>query len=66
MTDDEKWRRYRMQAKMMAILVNDDKKEETFERACGLCVCEHCGLEYYDHPNRDGLRLTCDGRWWKL
>ncbi len=36
--------------------------------ASGLVVCEHCRLEYYDHPVcADGLlHVGCDGRLWKL
>jgi hypothetical protein len=39
---------------------------DDFERAGGAVICEKCGLPYRDHPEEDGLTLTCDGRLWKL
>jgi hypothetical protein len=43
--------------------------EKEFQRASGLCVCDHCGLEYQLHPAIGSdmlLVVTCDGRFWKL
>jgi hypothetical protein len=65
MTDNEKMRRFRRQAKNMAAMI-DWPFEDAMERASGLCLCELCGLEYFDHPEENGLVLTCDGRLWKL
>lgn len=66
MTDNEKMRRAKLMAKNMAAMIVWLPETETFERASGLCVCEACGLEYFDHPSENGLTLTCDGRFWKL
>lgn len=44
-------------------------------RASGLCICEHCGHQYYDHPSdwraiehgdRPCLHILCDGTRVKL
>lgn len=38
-------------------------------RASGTCVCEACGLEYYDHPESlhlEWLHVLCDRRFVKL
>lgn len=43
--------------------------EPDFERASGLCECPTCGKQYYDHPAHPVfkfLKVTCDGRIWKL
>jgi hypothetical protein len=40
-----------------------------YERASGLCICEACGEQYYDHPPHPVfafLVVTCDCRLWKL
>lgn len=65
---DEKWRRYRKQARMMAMMVDVAFAEENFVCAGGRCVCEHCGLEYLDHPAvfDEVLHLLCDGTFVKL
>lgn len=68
MDKSDLWRRYRKQARLIADMVDDSFAERDFERAGGQCVCEHCGLEYLDHPQvHDGiLHLLCDGRFVKL
>lgn len=65
MDASEKWRRFRRMAETMAAMVTWPA-EETMSRASGDVVCETCGLKYYDHPERNGLVLTCDGRLWHL
>ena len=68
MDDSEKFRRYRKQSRMMAAMVDIAFAEESFVRADGRCVCEHCGLAYLDHPAvvGDVLHLLCDGKFVKL
>jgi len=63
--DYERCRRFRKMTRLMALMI-DRPSEEKMTRASGLCVCELCGLIYYDHPEENGLTLTCDGRLWKL
>ena len=65
MEASERMRRFRLQARNMASMI-DWPFEDKMERASGQCVCEKCGLEYFDHPEENGLVLTCDGRLWKL
>ncbi len=65
MTDAEKMRRFRLQSRNMAKLI-DWPNEESMDRGSGLCICEQCGMNYMDHPAKNGLHLTCDGRLWKL
>ena len=39
------------------------------DRASGLCVCDVCGLEYYDHPadpREPWMTIVCSGRRYKL
>jgi hypothetical protein len=66
--DPDLWRRYRKQARLIADMVDVAFAERGFQRACGDCVCEHCGLKYFDHPPvYDGiLHLLCDGTFVKL
>lgn len=69
MTDNERMRRFKRMAKHMAkhmAAMVDWPFEDTFTRASGKCTCEKCGLDYFDHPEENGLVLTCDGRLWKL
>lgn len=40
-----------------------------WRRASGMCVCQICGCDYYDHPNVRGyewLTRLCDGQLVKL
>jgi hypothetical protein len=61
----ERIRRFKRMAKMMAnMIVWPD--ELSFERAGGDVPCSQCGLPYFDHPEKDGLHLGCNGRLWKL
>lgn len=57
--------RYRKQSRMMAALVDSSRAEEFFVRAGGGVQCEHCGLDYIDHPQSqaNGLFLLCNGTW---
>lgn len=66
--DAEMQLRYRRQAQMIAQIIDWSRAEEKFERACGDCLCAHCGLQYYDHPCNPDLHLyvTCDGKFWHL
>lgn len=61
----ERARRFRRMAQRMASLVIWPEVEE-FQRAGGDVLCEHCGLPYFDHPERDDLHLTCAGDLVKL
>ena len=65
---DEKMRRYRLQARMLALVAEQHMNSlEDWQRASGNCVCQTCGLEYYDHPTIGvALTITCDGRLWHL
>lgn len=67
MQDEEKWRRYRFMAMAMAKLIRIDDTLD-FVRCCGDCVCDQCGLTYFDHPEVfDGvLHIGCDGKLLKL
>ena len=65
MSDNERVRRFRRMTERMAAMI-DWPPEDAFERASGLCICDECGLEYFDHPEEDGLVLTCNGRLLKL
>lgn len=65
MTDLDQIRAFKRMARNMAAMI-DWPHEDKMERASGQCVCEKCGLDYYDHPEENGLVLTCDGRLWKL
>lgn len=65
MTDTERMRRFRKMARNMAAMI-DWPFEDKMERAGGDVVCDKCGLLYFDHPEENGLVLTCDGRLWKL
>lgn len=65
MTDNTRERRFRQMARNMAAMI-DWPHEDDMERASGYCECEKCGLLYFDHPEENGLVLTCDGRLWKL
>jgi hypothetical protein len=40
--------------------------EDTFQRAGGGVECTVCGLPFYDHPEKDHLVLTCEGKLVKL
>lgn len=64
-TDNEKMRGYKRMARNMAAMI-DWPFEDMMERASALCICEKCGMNYADHPEENGLVLTCDGRLWKL
>lgn len=60
------WRRWRRMARQIAaqIPLRDD-----WQRACGECVCEICGLEYFDHPPTAAasqIHILCDGNQVKL
>lgn len=60
-------RRFKLQCRMLAKLIDSSKSEETFTRACGECECELCTLEYFDHPQLpNGLVILCDGSFVKL
>lgn len=65
MTDNERMRRFKRMAKNMAGMI-DWPHEEQMNHASGHCICEKCGLEYFDHPEENGLNLTCEGRLVKL
>jgi len=65
MTHFDKMRAYKRQARNMAKMI-DWPFEEKMERASGLCICALCGLNYQDHPEENGLFLSCDGRLLKL
>lgn len=56
-----KARRFKVMAKNMTMMINWPPRD-AMERASGLCLCDKCGLEYFDHPEKNGLVLTCDGR----
>lgn len=58
-------RRFKRMAERMAAMI-DWPAEDLFVRTSGQCVCEECGLLYFDHPQEGGLTLTCNGRLWKL
>lgn len=65
MSDNERMRRFKRMAANMAAMI-DWPFEEQMVRASGKCVCEKCGLEYFDHPEENGLHLTCEGKLVKL
>lgn len=65
MNDNERMRRFRWMAANMAAMI-DWPSEEKMMRASGNCICEKCGLEYFDHPEENGLHLTCEGKLVKL
>jgi len=64
----DKERRFKRMAKNIAMQLDAFwYADNDFERASGDCICESCGLRYYDHPQKaNGLVLTCDGRFWHL
>ena len=66
MTDYEKWRRYKIQARYIAAQIPADHLN--FVRAGGDVVCPICGLKLFDHPEckADQLRIGCDGNQYKL
>lgn len=71
MSDFEKARRYkRMAAALGGLLFDHDHSIDDFFRASGECKCDHCGLEFRDHPNPyqtcPTLHVLCDGRRVKL
>lgn len=67
LTLHEKWRRYKLQAQLIANLVDDAFAEENFRRSSGHVVCPGCGLKYLDHPKiGDNLTLTCQGEFLHL
>lgn len=66
MDDSEKWRRYRMVARQLAFRLREALGDPEWVRAGGNCVCERCGLEFYDHPQVGIMHVLCDGRWVKL
>ncbi len=63
-----KARKFQLQARAMAKLVDSSKAAETWFRCSGLVVCKVCGLQYYDHPHNDTLNLflNCKGEWMHL
>jgi hypothetical protein len=65
LNDSDRVRAFRKQARNMAKMI-DWPFEDKMVRASGLVICEKCGLEYFDHPEENGLFLTCDGRLLKL
>lgn len=68
MSDFEKWRRFRLMAKMFAVLFEADMEfPHPYDYASGECECDYCGLRYYDHPLlKCGVVLVCDGTLKKL
>ncbi len=65
MSYEEKMLRFRKMANAMATIANEKSipPEWDFRRASHLCVCDHCGLEYVDHPELPNrLFLLCDAR----
>ena len=55
---------YRRMSQNMA--VRSWSTDAYFTHASGRCTCSQCGMEYADHPEKDGLFLVCDGRLYKL
>lgn len=62
---DRQARQFKIMARKMAALIQWPP-EETFIPAGGDCVCVDCGLPFFDHPEKDGLNLICDGHLVKL
>lgn len=62
----ERTRRFKRMAKLMAQQIVPWPSEDSFTRAGGDVPCNQCGLPYFDHPEKDGLILDCNGRLWKL
>lgn len=65
MTDNDRKRAFKRMARNMAKMI-DWPSDEKLIRACGDAICDGCGLRYSDHPEENGLVLSCDGRLLKL
>jgi hypothetical protein len=64
-SDKELAWRFRLMARRMATMIVWPH-EDTFQRAGGGVECTVCGLPFYDHPEKDHLVLTCEGKLVKL
>ena len=62
--------RYRLMSQAMGKLAAENRDTVNAARADGRCVCDHCGLDYFRHPEIDEncptLVIVCDGRILKL
>lgn len=64
---ETRWRCYKRMATNIALFVERPHPLK-YDRAGGDCVCDKCGLKYFDHPNgsEDFLTLLCNGTQVKL
>lgn len=65
MTDFDRFRAAKRMAANMALMI-DWPYPEDFIRASGEVPCPKCGLPYRDHPEENGLHLSCEGKLLKL
>lgn len=65
MTDNDRMRAFKRMACNMAKMINWPHQDKLI-RASADAICDGCGLRYRDHPEENGLVLSCFGRLLKL